>query len=119
MSIADLIERLEKSTGPDADLDTDIMVTLGRWPGRDWWSYDYQKHTPAHLTSSIDAALTTFSRTLPGWRGSIQFGNFGGPVNAYVCADETVDDVMASHPVPAIALCIAILKAKQAQEPTE
>ena len=136
MSLADLIEMLEKATGPSLELEGMVWCAVAgyefvmwdgagcvyRDPAAPKWDAGI-KHAAAlrvrPYTASLDAAVDLCSRALPGWRGSIQFGNFGGPVNAYVCADETVDDVIASHPVPAIALCIAILKAKQAQETTE
>ena len=124
MSIADLIEMLKKAEAGSRELDfwlsarifdpsdesdealqadIDLVGIDGMW-------------VDAPFTASLDAAVALAGKVLPGWRGSIQFGDFGGPVNAYVCDDETIDDAMASHPVPAIALCIAILKAKQAEE---
>lgn len=66
--------------------------------------------------SSVDAAIALLEKALPGWRGSVQFGNFNDSVGAYVCADKDQMEESGSHSVPAMALCIAILKAKQDQQ---
>lgn len=67
------------------------------------------------FTKSIDAAVALSERVLPGWSGSVQFGNFEYQVTAYLGSDEDTKDTMAVHSSPAIAIVIAILLAKQAE----
>lgn len=114
MTIAELIERLEKATGPDARLDTDIMITLGQWPGRDWWSYDYQKYTPANLTSSLDAAIDLMAKVLPDAGLMVGFKQTAETKPWARVGKWNAPD--ATGPNPAIAICLAILKAKQRDE---
>jgi len=119
MGIPDLIERLEKATGPDARLDTDIMIALGQWTERDWWSFDYQKHTPANLTSSVDAALALAERQFPGVWYHAAKGKTRADEPLYGAALMFGADPIGqgeSDGSTAIAVCIAVLKAKQAQE---
>lgn len=56
---ADIIERLEKATGPDDDLDLDIINLIDPPVAR----YSAM-HQP--LTSSLDAAIALVERMLPG-----------------------------------------------------
>lgn len=142
--ITTLIARLEAATGPDRSLAREIQCAVGGWhrvtPSQcnrkrggyisplDWIGrrhdgvpiLDGTHGTDIHddvpdITYSIDAAVALAERVLPGWRGSVQFGNFECQVTAYLCSDEDTKDVMAVHRSPAIALTIAILKAKQAE----
>lgn len=112
--MADLVERLANLTAANDNLDTEIMIASGQWPGRDWWSYDYQKHTPAKLTSSLDEALKFAVRLLPDHRFAV-FTNGGGkgPSAMAMRGDEPVRGVGVGA-TPAIALCIAAIKAKEA-----
>jgi hypothetical protein len=107
----ELIARLEKATGPDARLDTDIMIALGQWTEREWWSFDYQKHTPANLTSSLDAAIDLMEKVLPDAQVLIGFKQTEEtlPWARSICRHAPD----ATGRTPAIALCIAILKALQ------
>lgn len=122
----DLIERLEKATGPDRELDLAIGEAVGEAnhsgpahhrPFREW---------AKHYTASIDAALTLVPE---GWWMTL---------DRYVISDEPEPSPMAwrawlrkiegdldgdgpvyhrKHfspaPTPAIALCIAAMKARQ------
>ena len=73
----DLIERLEKATGPDRELANEVLfaggwrlVEYGDGPSRySYWTHDYCDYEPMDgdqpdPTSSIDAALTLVPR---GW----------------------------------------------------
>lgn len=106
----DLIARLEKATGPDRDLDHAIdTALLGEWT---YYAPEY--------TASIDAALTLVpngyrwlvrkhdgSKTWAGGKGAKSFAN--------VYADEHESPMYeAWTQTPALALCIAALKARQA-----
>jgi len=115
MGIPALIERLEKATGPDARLDTDIMIALGQWTERDWWSFDYQKHTPSNLTSSLDAAIDLMEKVLPDAQVLIGFKQTEETLPWARVGKWNAPD--ATGRTPAIALCIAILKALKERHP--
>lgn len=72
--IEDLVERVRKATGPDYELDPDILAACGmlinpkavhrdygRWPDEAPPFYRIP-----HVTGSIDAALALVERVLPG-----------------------------------------------------
>lgn len=112
-----LIAKLEAATGPDRELDAEIAIALDQIASRDFWSIDYIKAdmVPA-VTGSIDAAVALAARVLPGWGWSTQsFGEDGaqGKVWKHGWYDGAV--IYAEHSSPAIALVIAILRAKQAE----
>lgn len=100
--MTDLIERLEKATGPDREIDHDIRKTVEGW-------HENTRLTQVPLyTTSIDAALTLVpegvhwqlrTSEVPGWFTSC-WGDFGVTWAQYSAAS------------PAIALCIAALKAR-------
>lgn len=108
----DLIKRLEAASGPDRELDHAITTALWpneplQWPDQykasgDFWS----RRAVPHFTNSIDAALTLVPK---GRRGFVGFGgnNLSG---TWVRGEASID---ASHKYPAIALCIAALKARE------
>lgn len=161
-----LIARLENATGPDRELDAEIMFdmfaspvgqhqadggpvgyirlddqpswNLGiRFPGKDseWFSVTRKQIKGETLvierdgayvlmnsgrveefTKSIDAAVALAERVLPGW---VWHRLLGGEMEVYrpgSGADEEEEFFSAYHQFPAIALTIAILKAKQAEE---
>lgn len=110
--ISDLISRLEKATGPDGELDGDIAVTMGLYAKRPVVC------TPPAYTASIDAALTLVPE---GWWWGVTKGadDIGLPV------DQSPENFSAGcwpepgsfqkrywAKTPAIALCIAALKAR-------
>lgn len=130
----ELIERLEKATGPDRDLDLDITLAClpngengrARLPilAEDVGNHCYEWveisgvsiRSAPHYTSSIDAALTLvpegkywdLSRGLPAQ--TIRHIYW-----AEVYGDDNAHD--SQHPIcpganPAIALCIAALRAR-------
>lgn len=78
-------------------------------------------------TASVDAALALLERVLPGWAGMVSFGpsemqraDVWGPVKEIGEAEdgtpvEMRDDGDGEAPTPAIALCIAVLRALEAQ----
>jgi hypothetical protein len=90
MTIADLIERLEKATGPDRELDREIGITIDGWlPGQSSTmitpngpvSYAGLIYVPSDkthyadhpgsmypsFTESVDTAIGLCERVLPGW----------------------------------------------------
>jgi hypothetical protein len=107
----DLIERLEKATGRDLSLDyqIELYVRDGKPLPRDSqnWPIGVKDYT-----SSIDAALTLVPKGLnyvlkarnPGAKSEARVG---GPQGGFIIKD-------GEHSSPAIALCIAALKARAA-----
>lgn len=123
MTIPDLIERLEKATGPDRELDEMISATLFsehefmqlkdapegvgcmmyRWP-------DGQQVSVLRATSSIDAAVKLCELKLPEHTWGIN------PTAANVYDGDPHQGFAVYHKTAPIALCIAILRALQAKE---
>jgi hypothetical protein len=117
----DLIERLENATGPDRVLDGDIALALMLVPRgmeRGWeagWSGGGEQFHAEWYTSSIDAALTLF-------------GNLNWQVGVFnldrIPRAEIAETIMTKYgpgigiraqakgATPAIALCIACLRAR-------
>jgi hypothetical protein len=81
--------------------------------GMDWIGYDLLNSAPAY-TRSLDAALALASRVLPGlymWNVEYDDEPTGTPASARVYAKT---DGRGYAATPAIAMCIAILKATRA-----
>lgn len=130
MSIAELIERLEKATGPTYALDVDIFKF--RWPeyadyiqGRGGLIHPMDGEDvrvpsnvrPGNYTASIDAALSLITLLPDANCWGIDKDERG--VQAHVQRNGVSSGhwaQFAEHRSAAIALCIAILKAKQASE---
>lgn len=119
-SVNDLIARLEKATGPDRELNKAIPAALGYvWNGAaPGWRWEHANGTllqDADFTGSIDAALTLVPE---GWWATIECkGKYFHAGLEYVGPGEIdgPEDVWArNRPSPAIALCIAVLKARTA-----
>lgn len=102
-AIDDLIARLEKLTGPDTDLAVDINTHF------EIASYITDDGDP---TASIDAAVALAERVLPGWVWGVS--QHGDALLYRKSGNEDGYDLKIkegkSKP-PAIALCIAILRA--------
>ncbi len=167
MEASELIERLEKATAADRNLDAALHVALVKpeqraddlryfrvpsasmdhmemcAPGTYWLkerSGASLQTAPAY-TASLDAALSLVERVLPGfayglrtcavWAPHHQWA--GKPVWEAVVTDmgdcdcyypwgdpDETDDVVeheASHCSPALALCLALLRASPTEEP--
>lgn len=132
---SDLIARLEKVTGPDRALGDDVLLAcgwgmdeVGEGPDRKilWCGpvEEYLDGDQPDPTSSIDAAMTLVPE---GWAWFVQrigdlpqhpeYSSYGD-VRLWIPAQRTkglaVESVdVRSAPTPAIALCIAALKARQ------
>lgn len=117
----DLIERLEKLTGPDRELDRDIWLAIT--PGAAWktthitghasgreWDVDEARVNGGRLvgipayTASVDSALTL----IPDGKG----WNVQGNTSIFYATVAGHDNM--SSPTPAIALVIAALRARAA-----
>ena len=123
---AALIAKLEAADGPSRELDQEIGVSIGdRRPDHNWvllrlgsyvadaggWNETFW--IADNYTSSIDAALTL----VPAWCGWNVDGHRESIVtknNVNSLGEREDDDwYSAYHKTPAIALCIAALKARQ------
>lgn len=118
--LSSLIERLEKADGPDDALDRDILKALGARLAWDWtwgaWFGD-ERFYATNLTASLDAALALCERALPDW--DIDLGKVGGEWFATVLPQDGTDIDGEQAPSPALALCLALLRALSQKESKE
>lgn len=133
----DLIERLERATGPDRELDMRIWWLLDRKSAeRTYWNAATgkpralgdelptsglgvlaMKERAPHYTASLDAALTLVPAGLD-WFVK-HYASAGGKFGAVVTSPEIAarswgDYSHDNSPTPALALCIAALRAREA-----
>lgn len=99
MALVDLLSKLD---GPSGELDREICKHLGLLSGM---TCEYN-HWPLRVTSSVDAAIALAERVLPGW--GWQVDKCGAVLRSGHALFST------DHSTPAIALCIALLRAKEA-----
>jgi hypothetical protein len=111
---SDLIARLEALSGPDREVDAEIAKAIGAKHGPDsgWCNSDngdhwYVEECAKNYTASIDSAMTLVST--PFWmiRNSMD-----GPVATIM--DTSGREYEGNGDNAAIALCIAALKARSA-----
>ena len=114
--MTDLIKQLEAATEGSRNLDAAIAEVAVWHPGRaeelqeaGHAFYDTAKSMCACYTTSIDAALTLVPEDF-SWRLQQTLGKPGG-MAALVGPDDQVGDYHIGA-TPALALCIAILKAR-------
>ncbi len=125
MIITSLITKLEQTILGDRELDIDIWRALdpvsngvaeSKVPLP--WLYCY--------TTSIDSAVSLASRTLPGWTSCVQIrpnisigyvhNNELAFTGAFTRPNPKREWYEVRHPNGAIALCIAVLQAHQAEQ---
>lgn len=126
--LAELIERVERLTGPDNRIDGDIEYWVKFGPLSEWenigggWrrhkatgrqeKFDYGAPTPA-FTASLDAAIGLTERVLPGQSVLIGWGQTEQTLPwARIGVWSEAD---AACPTPALALVLATLKALASQ----
>lgn len=102
---AELIARLEAAEVGSRELDVCM------WEVSDGWQ---NVHRPPCVTTSLDAALAMAERVLPGCR-CIAERDHDGTGWACVRASEDSERFMTDAATPALALCIAILRALDAK----
>lgn len=126
-----LAVRCEKASGPDRELDTEIVcaITLGvvgidaAEPLGDQWCNRLFNYDPArcwseswlpvpHFTASLDAALTLVPE---GWVVRLIFDQ-GGHARCYVNRQGSIHTPRQA-PTPALALCAAALRARAEPQP--
>jgi hypothetical protein len=106
--MTDLIKRLEEAEAGSRGLDWEIdrlFPSLGTPPAYEW---------PVELipafSRSLDAALALAERVLPGWTRGVDEQN-NGRWKAGVFDRASLAHFATEAPTPALALCIAVLKA--------
>lgn len=95
-----------------------IYVGDQLWQERGWWRPDGWP-----VTTSLDAALALAERVLPGWLWDVTtittaVGGLRKPLASVVRPDQTEGEEIKTWgygATPALALCIAILRAKQGE----
>lgn len=112
--MTDLIARLEAAEGPDRELDAEIENLLAGGSDRDLEyivSNGVEDTTaPPRYTASIDAALTLVPE---GWTWGIMHCAGAPPeVCFYRAVCGVYSSIVAVAATPALALCIAALKAR-------
>lgn len=141
--LAALIERLEKATGPDQEIDAEIQLTIiGSAYAHE--ALALMNHYPPYYTGALDAALALFEGAIPGWLVNIHserdFGHHGrwtvsikdpdcrmvtwegqgGPGDVYDAPAEGQSHLAAiavQQWNPALALCLALCRALLSMEP--
>jgi hypothetical protein len=107
---AELIERLEKATGPDRDLDAQIFRDLiGFSPNALPQFWPAVGNQVPRYTSSIDEAQTLVP---PAHDWSLHVDNGEAIVGCMPESEDGCDVADSTGATPAIALCIAALKAR-------
>ena len=109
----DLIERLEKATGPDREIDTAIEELF------DPSFRDSTLRQATRYTASLDAAVALVEKMLPGWACGFDAGSKTSI--AFVDPHDFADRFLgarytAQAATPAIALLIALLRALSNRE---
>lgn len=112
--LCDLIARLEAAKEGSRELDAaiDIYVTGGSSADLAYVLEDVDRTLrPKHYTTSLDAALTLVPK---GYFGEIDFGFLVDKQAAWVRKNNDTPRVIGYGKTPALALCIAALKAREA-----
>lgn len=141
MTHSDLISKLEALTGPSREVDGEIALAVewtfqklgregGRGDSRPYWRrpgctewYERSQEGPPRYTESIDAALTLVPESDAGGRKLwIRLNQFAGShgsgkecwhAELFGIENEQAIKYWGMHPIAAIALCIACLKARE------
>lgn len=135
MTLAELIAALEQATGPDRAVDFwcwwwGKASHDGTQPDRDYIAANIRRNDAPRYTASIDAALTLVPRmiapTTPAkqWPATVDLrrhddGRGWAAVRATDATPDGADDELfaeANANTPALALCIAALKAREARD---
>lgn len=135
-----LITRLSKLNAPDRGMDAEIEVAVRRIEAarsglaEEYWAnwqaspdgtvYDpHTRYSSNPFTASVDAAIALANSVLPGWYWGITQGDdgedaveFQGNVWPLIQPYPAELEQYGYHKFPAIALCIAILRAKEASK---
>jgi len=128
MSLAEIIERLEKASDGDRKLDIIIMnlldpraederhLVMGKLLQAKWGAYGHMANQIEYfieapkITASVDVAIALAEKVLPGCNWSIDKRDEGDPEVWYTVS---LGEILVDAKAPSLALCLAILKAKQ------
>jgi len=114
--LAELIERLEKADEGSLELDKAILMSFGfTWRGMNYWHHDDRTmwRGPTFFTRSLDAAVALAERVLPDVGWSVATNRIDRRRVARLWTGEIDDGKAHAGASPAIALCLAILKAME------
>jgi hypothetical protein len=127
---ADIRLRLAEAPGPDRNIDVLIARALFTVVDRSQITGvlgdlrivlppvkygPYEKSIPP-FTASLDAALALVEEKLPGWWGSVDFGDWGdNPVRARLNLKENHAKANGEGATPALAVLSALFAALEAQ----
>ena len=111
--MSELIERLEKATGPDRELDQAIVIEA---PVTKAFLQDDGQggFEVLHYTASIDAALTLLPPEFWGsiqWAGTLKQNDRAWPVVEVGSGDQKIKVQAATIP---LSVCLAALRARAA-----
>lgn len=117
----DLIAKLEAATGPSRALDYQIYLALRPTDDLEEYRKLYETDPPAYwfwmshqeYTASIDAAVALTERVLPDVGWSVATNRIDRRRVARLWTGEIDDGKAHAGASPAIALCLAILRAKE------
>ncbi len=119
--VNDLIHALGQAEAGSQELDSMIAEYFGEAPGEGWTKGNIIQ-TPKPYTTSLDAAVTLAQRVLLGWHWGITQGDdgqdameFQGNVWPGIQPYPADMEQYGYHKLPAIALVLAIVRAKEAE----
>jgi hypothetical protein len=113
--LSNLISRLEAAQSGGAGLDHAVHEAAEPALFAPGWKWSTE--CPLPVTTSLDAALTLCERVLPG-ASCVGFDRTPQGSTAYVSRNNVADGhwlVEAEAPTPALALCLALLRALEAK----
>lgn len=122
--IADLIERVERASGPDREIDGEAWKLFVEKPGDVWsdefgvWHLQDPNDTiawepPPYLTSSLDAVLSLVERVRPGWGWQVNGGSLA-KVATLMDDDSWSVPFEGAAATPPLAVLSALLRSIQA-----
>lgn len=111
MTLLDLAARCESATGPDREIDRDILHCLWNGPARELWMHCAGK-SPPFFTTSIDAALMLVPEGWAWMAGCAAGETFFATLSPTDESGIEADMIDTNAATPALALCAAALRAR-------
>ena len=112
-ALRDLEKRLAEAKGADVNIDRDIHYLGNDGHGPGWLACDKPRYT-----DSLDAAIALVERVLPNpdWFWRVSTINGGAQARIYDMRDDDPEkEFYGSGKNPALALCLAVVRALIAQ----
>jgi hypothetical protein len=118
--LKELLERVEKATGPDRDIDFDLAELLDEFAfvptfgmAGNWYKrpvqYGLTTDVPAY-TASIDAAVALVGKVLPGWSWVVG-RNDTDSEHMCIMGDSPQNEFESEGSSPPLAILAAMLRA--------